>query len=247
MAGIELCGYLIKTTSSTLQLQDGTATKTLDIHATITNSEGVYGVQVISPNGVNLIDTAIRNEGGITAPLLCDDVQGLSLLDTSTLFATLIQPVSPSSAVTITGDLIVTGSITSASVISTFGSCCTSDIRAKKNITTVDTKSDLDTILSIPRRVAFQYTEAYANVDKSVNANDVHHGFIAQELESILPRSVVMVNQTIGGVSYSDFRRVTLDRIVPHVVGAIKELYEKHMALVEEVKMMRDFMTKLMK
>ncbi len=239
MAGIELCGFLIKTTSSTLQLQDGTATKTLDIHATITNSEGSFGVQIISPNGVNFIDTSIRNEGGVAGPLVCNDVEGFALLNTSTLYASNMAPVSPSTSMTFTGDLIVTGSITANSVISTMGSCCTSDIRAKRNITEVDTRTDLETILSIPRRVAFKYTPGYAKVDKSVNALDVHHGFIAQELESVLPRSVVLVNQTIDGISYSDFRRVTLDRIVPHVVGAVKELYKEHTKLVEEVRELR--------
>ena len=40
MAGINLCGTIIQSSGTTLQLQTSTATKILDIRATITNNDG---------------------------------------------------------------------------------------------------------------------------------------------------------------------------------------------------------------
>ncbi len=248
-AGLELCGQLIKTTGGVLQLQDSTATKIIDLRGVITNGEGAFGVTFVSAaNGVNFRDSAIHNNGGTAGPLVCDDVEGFKLSDPlAVLYAHDMQDPTPGSTLsiqsssgdvniasagsttTIKGDLHVDGSITAT------GACCTSDIRAKHNVTAVDPKDDLNLILAMPRRVAFQYTEAYQKADRSAD-NNVQHGFIAQELEQIMPRAVHLVNQTINGVAYSDFRKLTLDRIVPHIVGAVKQLHAELTDLRQLVK-----------
>ncbi len=270
-AGLELCGTTIKTTGSVLQLQDGTATKIVDIHGTITNSEGGFGVTFIDVGGVNFQDTAIHNSNGIAGPLVCDDAEGFAVTPNGTIYAESFQtntpggtmslntasgggPVSISATgamttvngdltvsgttVTFAGSLVVTGSVTASSVNAGAGSCCTSDLRAKTNITEVQPKEDLELILAIPRRVSFQYTDAYQKVDPSAD-NNVQHGFIAQELENVLPRTVRLTNQTIDGVSYSDFRRLALDKIVPHVVGAIKQLHAEQQEMRKELESLR--------
>jgi len=281
-SGFELCGSVIKTNSTTLQLQDSTNTKSIDVRGIFTNGETLLGPTFIDTDGVNFQDTPIHNQNGIAnSSLWCDDpdgflispgklyvdtimpanmtngltlvgVTGLSL-DTLTpstgntitiptgneLHVNTIMPAS-GTVVTISGDLTVTGTISAASVNSASGSCCTSDARAKHNITAVDPKDDLHVILSIPKRVSFQYTKAYQAVDRFVT-DHVQHGFIAQELEHIIPQAVMRVNQTIAGIHYNDFRKLALEKIVPHVVGAVKQLHLeqraadlKHAALEKE-------------
>lgn len=265
MAGLELCGTIIKTTGTVLQLQDGTATKILDVHASITNSEGSFGVTFISAtNGVNFQDSALHNSNGVVGPLVCDDPQGFAVnAPNGTVFAESFTSNTPGNSIdintngpvsisrvglttTINGNLVVVGTITASSVNSGSGSCCTpSDARAKTNVTEVSAADDLATILAMPRRVAFQYTEAYRRADPSTD-NHVQQGFIAQELEKVLPRTVRLSNETIDGVTYSDFRRLALDKIVPHVVGAVKQLYAEQQELRDEVKKLRQLVEMMM-
>lgn len=235
MAGINLCGDLLKTAGPTLRLQSGTAIKTLDIQAVITNSDPGYAVTIINGEGVNFQDTAIHNELGVPGPLVCDDVEGLSLIANSTLFVNTIRPVNATAngTVYIIGDLNVTGTIYGAVAVDS-PSCCTSDLRAKTNISRVDTRTDLETILSVPDRVSFQYTPAYQASDKSVDGGE-YSGFIAQELEEVIPRAVRQTKHMLDGEMVEDFRRVTLDRMVPYLVGAVKELYKQNMELREEL------------
>ena len=237
--GLDLCGTVIKSSGSLLQLQTGTAIKTLDIQATITNNEPGYAVTFINQEGVNFQDTAIRNELGVAAPLLCDDVEGFSLIANSSLFVNTIQPIASNTTVTIVGDLVVTGTINGVYLNT---SCCTSDIRAKTNIRKVDNADDLAAILSVPRRVSFQYTPEYQAADRSVD-NNTYSGFIAQELEKVMPRAVYISQQTIDGKTYADFRRVTLDRMVPHLVGAVKELHQRQVALELELVKLKEMIS----
>ena len=195
MAGINLCGDLIKTAGPTLRLQSGTAVKTVDIQAVITNSDPGYAVTFINGEGVNFQDTAIFNELGVPGPLLCNDTEGFSLTTNNTLFVNTIQPVN-GTRVLVIGDLNVTGTIYGAVAVAS-PSCCTSDVRAKTNVTRVDTQDDLKTVLELPDRVSFQYTPAYQAADKNVDGG-VYSGFIAQELQEVLPD---LVRDTKGGAA----------------------------------------------
>ena len=245
MAGIDLCGDLLKTTGPTLQLQTSTATKTIDMRGVITNGDFGYAVTIINQEGVNFQDTAIHNELGVPGPLVCDDTEGLTLTANNTLFVNTIMPVNATAngTVFIIGDLNVTGTIYGAVAVAS-PACCTSDVRAKTNITEVDSERDLFSILALPRRVDFQYTEEYQASDKSVD-NSTYSGFIAQELEKAMPRTVTMSNHKINGQLYSDFRKVVLDRMVPHMVGAIKELHKRQVQLEIELVEMRETLNRL--
>lgn len=264
VSGLSLCGYLIKSDSSTLQLQDNTTIKILDIRATITNGEGGRPLTIDDADGVDFVDTAIHNSG-VSGPLLCDDTEGLSLLNNATLWTSAISPVSPNttvtvtgdvkligaqtlytdkiqattgSLVTLTGDLTVTGTLTAT----TCGGCVTSDERVKRDIKEVEPHSDLQTILALPKRISFGYTKAYTDQDKYAALHETHHGFIAQDLERVLPQAVTRSNFTLGdGTPLQDFRRILYDRVIPFAAGAIKELHLqqrlaklKHEALAEE-------------
>lgn len=227
-AGLELCGQIIKTTGSTLQLQDNTPTKLIDLKGILTNSQGSYGPTFIDTDGVNFQDTAIHNSNGTVGPLVCDDTEGFQV-SAGPLLVNSIVP-STGSLVTLTGDLTVTGTITGNVVAGT--TCCTSDIRAKENVSNVESKDDLNLILSLPRRISFNYKKELQMVDKSVSLDVLYHGFSAQELEEVYPNAVVVVNQTLGnGVKYNDFRKVKLETLVPHLVGAIKALHEENQEL----------------
>lgn len=245
MAGINLCGDTLKTAGPTLQLQTSTATKTVDIRGVITNGDFGYAVTIINQEGVNFQDTTIHNELGVAGPLVCDDAEGLSLTANNTLFVNTIMPVNATAngTVFIIGDLNVTGTIYGAVAVAS-PACCTSDIRAKTNISEVDTAVDLFAILALPRRVDFQYTEEYQASDKSVD-NATYSGFIAQELEKAMPRTVVMSNHKINGQTYTDFRRVVLDRMVPHMVGAIKELHKRQTQLEIELVEIKELLKRL--
>lgn len=245
VAGLDLCGDLIKTSGPVLRLQTDTATKSVDIRAVITNSDVGRAVTIINQEGVNLQDTAIHNEGGVAGPLLVDDVEGLSLIANSTLFVNTIQPINATAqaAVFVIGDLNVTGTIYGAVAVES-PVCCTSDLRAKTNVIEVDTHLDLMSILALPRRVDFQYTEAYQASDKTVD-NATYSGFIAQELEKVMPRTVRLTKHKINGQTYEDFRRVVLDRMVPHMVGAIKELHKRQLQLEIEMVEMRETLQRL--
>lgn len=255
MPGIDLCGTTIETQGSTLRLQNSTNTKTVDVRAVITNSEPGMAVTIIdSANGVNFQETALHNEGGVLPePLKCDDEQGFELTkQNATLYANFfdhgvnasvmtfvndtvfntqirVNNVYPQSGTTVTinGDLFVTGSVSAT------GACCTSDSRVKEHVEHVHEEDDLRTIMSLPRRVRFRYNEAYRSVDRFMT-DHVQHGFIAQEIEQVLPSIVHRVNQTVGHIRYTDFRKLVYDRLVPHVVGAVKALHIKDRILQAE-------------
>jgi hypothetical protein len=255
MPGISLCGTTIETQGSTLILQNSTNTKTVDVRAVITNSEPGMAVTIIdSANGVNFQETALHNEGGVLPePLKCDDEQGFELTkQNATLYANFfdhgvnasvmtfvndtvfntqirVNNVYPQSGTTVTinGDLFVTGSVSAT------GACCTSDSRVKEHVEHVREEDDLRTIMSLPRRVRFRYIEAYRSVDRFMT-DHVQDGFIAQEIEQVLPSIVHRVNQTVGHIRYTDFRKLVYDRLVPHVVGAVKALHIKDHILQAE-------------
>jgi hypothetical protein len=232
VSGLEMCGQLITTTGTTLQLQNSTATRLLDVQAVITNSDPLYGVTIIDvTSGVNFQDTAIHNELGAAGPLVCDDQQGFSLLANNTLFVNKIAPVNGTN-ITVQGNLYVTGSVSAA------GSCCTSDERVKRNVTAVDPASDLQTVLSLPPRVSFHYTDDYLAVERHADRGR-YSGFIAQQLERVVPRAVyeTTLEKTPGfpdGIS--DFRHVSMDALVPYLVGAIKQLNAELQELKQQLK-----------
>lgn len=139
--------------------------------------------------------------------------------------------------ITLTGDLTVTGTLTAAVC-----GGCVSDARVKRNIAEVSPADDLQTILRLPRRIAFDYTQAYKARDPFAAQHSEHHGFVAQELERVIPQAVHRSNWTTpDGTLLRDFRRVLYDRVVPFTTGAIRELHLqqkldrlKHAALEEE-------------
>lgn len=199
-----------------------------------------YGTPIFDGSGTGLI---VKD----TLGLKIDNTAGPS---TSTLYTNNIQPVDATkvlfvgdveiqgnlivsgvgggggATVTVSGGTITTNIVTASTVNSPGGTCCTSDIRVKKNISEVDPADDLQKILDLPRRVSFQYTDEYLKSDPSAR-NVVYDGYIAQELEQ--SGFDIMVNKqkkiTLkDGTTLEDFRTIQLERLVPYLVGAIQQL-----------------------
>lgn len=276
---LELCGYILRTSGATLQLQDDSTTDVLDVRAQISNGELNMPVTINDPEGLDLYDTILTNSGpslyvtfndtdGIdvrdspllstlgpvvfknpsngvdfyntplhnsfsTDPLEVDDMQGLRV-SPGKIFTAEIQSIGPT--LTLTGNVVISGTLNGQTISGT-GPCCTSDARVKENVTHVTSKSDLDVIMSLPKRVAYTYTKAYQAVDKWVS-NELHHSWIAQELETVLPNVVHKVERVIDGIHMPDFRVLSMDRMVPHLAGAIQELKrenEQLRALIEKL------------
>jgi hypothetical protein len=113
------------------------------------------------------------------------------------------------SGIDLNGNLVATGDITA------FGSL--SDIRLKTNITDIDSGSALNTVRSL-RPVTFDWKSDIFNETKR-GTSDV--GFIAQEVEEIIPQAVAEYQEMNSGTFYKNIKH---ERLIPYLVGAIQKL-----------------------
>ena len=113
---------------------------------------------------------------------------------------------------TSTGNLTCTGDVIS------FGSL--SDRRLKKNIETIETAKALD-IVSKLRAVSFDWKDDIFNEQKR-NTSDL--GFIAQEVEELIPEAVSEYTQIESGEVYKNIKH---ERLVPYLLSAIQYLLSK--------------------
>ncbi len=259
---IETVGLKLYCTSSIttsagdpLILQTNTSTY-VDIRGPITNNGATAAVRIEDPQGVDFYGSAtfIRNSFGTGVRI--DDAVGLSINDgggTSVSSLKVNQIASLNSGgdtlvitaatVRIVGDLEVQGDITATgaggggggTVTAPSGVCCVSDKRVKQDIKSIDTATDLELIRKLPDRVSFRYTDAYLETDRRAR-NITHQGFIAQEMESNGFSNVVRTQPRMrlrNGDLLTDFKMLDLDRIVPYLVGAIKQLDKENKELRE--------------
>ncbi|MEL6635059.1 MAG: tail fiber domain-containing protein, partial [Bacteroidota bacterium] len=119
------------------------------------------------------------------------------------------------------GDLVYTGG---------FGSV--SDRRLKKDIKTLNSALDIVSQLR-PTTYTFRTDEfAYMNLDQ-----DLQYGFIAQEIEEVLPSLTMNIRQPImedndpEKVSHEDFTGVDYVQLIPILTAAIQELQQEVVAL----------------
>ncbi|MEO1808539.1 MAG: tail fiber domain-containing protein, partial [Bacteroidota bacterium] len=123
------------------------------------------------------------------------------------------------------GDLVYTGS---------FGSV--SDRRLKKDIKTLNSALDIVSQLR-PTTYTFRTDEfAYMNLDQ-----DLQYGFIAQEIEEVLPSLTMNIRQPImedndpEKVSHEDFTGVDYVQLIPILTAAIQELQQEVVALKSQL------------
>jgi hypothetical protein len=117
----------------------------------------------------------------------------------------------------VTGNLHATGSITAT------GSCCASDARVKQNIVPVLAK-DMLAIAKRLRPVTFDWKSDYIEAEgvDSYAARNPRNllGFVAQDVQPILPQAVAKYNTTHA----ADFHTFNKAELMPVVVGAIQQL-----------------------
>jgi hypothetical protein len=94
-----------------------------------------------------------------------------------------------------------------------------SDRRVKTNIQPL--AGGLDTILRL-NPVTFEYIPEY-RIGKS-GLDGKQRGFIAQEVEAVMPEMVKVIDEKFGDKEISDFRLLTNSDFVPLLVKAVKEL-----------------------
>jgi hypothetical protein len=105
------------------------------------------------------------------------------------------------------GNLTVTGDITG------FGNL--SDIRLKKNVIDIAQMESLRVVNAL-RPVTFDWKDDIFNESKR-NKKDA--GFIAQEVEQVIPYAVS--DYTISDINY---KNIKYERILPYLVGSIQKL-----------------------
>ena len=103
----------------------------------------------------------------------------------------------------------------------------TSDQRVKENIVTIDTSSALDKIMLL-RPVSFNYIDDFCHCINS-DPDRTHHNFLAQEVETIFPDSVIDTDSEIedhetGEVVVSNLKGLDAHAINIHLVAAVQEL-----------------------
>lgn len=104
-----------------------------------------------------------------------------------------------------------------------------SDARVKENAAPVSGSLD---ILAQLNPVTFEYTEIYRDGKETLAGKKI--GFIAQEVEEIIPEMVSLVSEEIGGERIDDFRVLNAGDLIPMLVAAVKDLKLKNDALENE-------------
>jgi len=124
---------------------------------------------------------------------------------------------SPSGMLHLNGSALFTstGNLTCTGDIVSFGSL--SDQRLKENVLDINNDVALQTVRSF-RPVTFDWRDDVFNESKR-NTSDV--GFIAQQLEPLVPLAVSEYTEIGSGVVY---KRIKHERLIPYLVGAIKSL-----------------------
>lgn len=274
VSGLEVCGLHIRSEGTTLQIQNDTAARTIDLRGALTNAESGFPIRIADVEGVDItlgaplkVDTIQSSTATPGVAVTFNDADGVYVTvgnlainaSTSALLSDTIQASVANagnavnintninvtlsggdvnlsrlgSTVRVYGDLIVSGTLTTTSCTG----CAPSDIRSKDRVKNVAPKWDLDKILQLPRRVSFYYKK---NGIRAVDSTLEHHGFIAQEVDKVLPRAVHKGNQTMAnGAVITDFHSLMLDRIVPHLVGAVKSMHADNVALMADVVLLK--------
>jgi hypothetical protein len=94
-----------------------------------------------------------------------------------------------------------------------------SDRRIKTNIAPLD--DSLNTIMHL-NPVSFEYIDDYKTANPGLHG--LQRGFIAQEVERVIPEMVKIVDEKFGDQQISDFRLLTNGDLVPVLVKAVQEL-----------------------
>lgn len=118
-------------------------------------------------------------------------------------------------------NLIVTGDILAFGTIS--------DIRLKNNLQPIT--NGLDKINDL-RPVTFNWKDDIFNVDKQGTSDS---GFIAQEVERVIPHAVSEYPELNSGIVYKNMKH---ERIIPYLVSSIQELTKQNKQLLYKIEIL---------
>ena len=178
---------------------------------------GNSGIRLVSFDNIGFMDTK-----GTAINFRVDNTNGASQRMTILSNGNVgINTFTPSQTLNVNGNILATGSITP------------SDERIKENIVNANTDDNLNHILAIQVK-HYDYTDnyvEYCNKDDTPN-----YGFIAQQVEQVIPNAVKTVPFTISTQledgtfetiqHWDDFKIVQKDLIFTEAVGAIQELHK---------------------
>ena len=97
-----------------------------------------------------------------------------------------------------------------------------SDERVKESIEYADTNKSYELIKKLPLK-SFSYSKEYLGETKT----EKYIGFIAQDIEKILPQCVKTNTQTVGKTIINDFKTLDVDQINKNLIGAVQQLMKR--------------------
>ena len=109
-----------------------------------------------------------------------------------------------------------------------------SDRRVKKNIKNVE--NGLEKILKL-RPVSYEWTDEYKESNEGLKNKNI--GFVAQEIENVIPSMVSIQSEEFGDKKIEDFKSLSMDPLFPYLVKAIQEqneLIDSQQKQIEELK-----------
>ena len=215
-------GTLIGTNANITTLTAGTVVATGitsgSINATtIVGSTSVSSGLLAATNvtATNIVATGITS-GSINATTIVGSTSVSSgLLAATNVTATNIVATTLTAGALKTSDISLDGNLVATGDITAFGSL--SDRRLKTNIIDIDAESALNTVKSL-RPVTFDWRDDIFNESKR-GSHDV--GFIAQEVEEVVPQAVAEYKEMNSGTFYKNIKH---ERLIPYLVGAIQKL-----------------------
>lgn len=246
--GLTIGGYVLTGTGSANGFRVGTATRVYDdgemhlqttsgvmhldvgglndaMYLTNTNI-GINVSQVTFSNGTR--NTILFNNNGLSAPINAADLgsgcklklrdyYGIGIESSHMWFCTGNNGFKWYNGTTAVmqltaANLVVTGDISGFGTIS--------DQRLKTNINSISGITALDTIKSL-RPVTFNWREDIFNKTRAGTSDS---GFIAQEVEPIIPHAIGDYTDINSQTVYKNMRH---ERIIPYLTAAIQQLVEK--------------------
>jgi hypothetical protein len=176
--------------------------------ATTSVSSGLLAATNIT--ATNIVATDLTSGSVIATTSVSSGLLAATNVTATNIVATaLTAGALKTSDIALNGNLVATGDITA------FGSL--SDRRLKTNIIDIDTESALNIVQSL-RPVTFDWKDDIFNESKR-GSHDV--GFIAQEVEEVIPQAVADYKEMNSGVYYKNIKH---ERLIPYLVGAIQTL-----------------------